>query len=1012
MFSEPHTRKDDTAHVDDSHERPDRDQVAVITAEPDRAILLEAGPGSGKTRTLIGRISYLLARSWARPDEIVAVTFTNKAAHELQEHVERRLEDQARRLIVGTFHALAHRILRRHASVVGVDPRFTVCDELLQEDMLRHALQSCGLSQYADAAFLSSLRSAFSACKRARHDPAECKGHHAFPTVAEVYQALLRRHNMLDFDDLILYASKVLYEEAEIATVWRRDHPWLFVDEFHDIDPAQYQFVQLLAPPGSPTVMAVVDEHQSIYRWRGSDRTLLARFCREYRPRSYTLARNYRSGRRVVEMCDWLLRRSAGRRQSAWPRRGQGFVERWWHADEQQESEALVAEINRLVQEEGHTLGEIALLYRTHRTGERLEQLLVQRQIPLQRIQRQPFFAQPDVLELRRYLQAAVYVADEFLAAALNFPRIVADELTMIQLRRVAARREMTLIKLMRVVGECEELGPATRRQVGEFLRLIEEELAPFTREPLRRINDRLFRVLDRRRSPFRQSDLEGLRAFVNFFNVDHLVLPLQRALAQKQPIQIVASESLDGHCAALILRHLLEVFFSRPLAIESLDAPLRPGALRLVCGASQEGALNVTERDAGSIRYPATISAWRLAAAVLIACETAPRSEIVAFDLETTGLNPRYDRPVELAAQRLRALKPSDDGFECLVHPGRSIPIEASNVHGIFPEDVRHAPHVDAVFPAYLDYLGDAILLGHNVEFDLRFLVSSAQRLGRAPLRNPVVDTMALARRLFPEAPGYSLEALVGFLKLPPGPFHRAMADVRHTVHLFQRLWQEHRLDQQLHVLVECLPLVGAVLVAQQNEAGENGLLVEAAGRVLRRHPRFPWLDSWLAALPGHLRAPLAAHITTLARRSLPATADDQKWAGLREQWERHCDQFLRLGSEESLQAFLAYTALIQREPDIDSVGDRLQLMTIHAAKGKEFRTVFLVGLEAGTIPFHRATSREEAEEERRVCYVGMSRARERLYLLGCAQRDGWARDFSPFWNELTPYFSEEGET
>ncbi|MDQ4077471.1 MAG: exonuclease domain-containing protein, partial [Chloroflexota bacterium] len=791
---------------------------------------------------------------------------------------------------------------------------------------------------------------------------------------------------------------------------WRAAHPWLFVDEFHDIDPAQYQFVQLLAPPGTRTVMAVADDQQRIYGWRGATEKVLSRFRLEYRPRLYKLSYNYRSTRSIVQACDLLLQSGNISRHSSTRRREMGWIERWWHDDEAGESEKLVAEIARLCAEEGHSLDDIALLYRYHRTGEELEQALVRARLPLERIQRDPFFQRLEVQEIRRTLQAAVTVADEFLAAALNFPHLVADELTMIQLRRTAEGRGQTLVELMRTIQECEELGPATRRQVHDFLHLIEETLVPVVHEPLPRVNDQLFQVLEHRRSPYAQAEMETLRGFIQFTDVGKLVEPLKRTLVQGDALQLTASHTVDGWCAATLLRLVLRDYFDRPLAIEPVEAPSRQATLRLSCGIEQQGALNVTARDAGSIRYPATLIAWRLASALLVACESGATCDMVVFDLETTGLNPRYHTAVELAAQRLNGLALADAGYDQLVNPGRSIPQSATDVHGIFPQDVRDKPHVHDALPDFVHYLGSAVLVAHNADFDLRFLRKIAEDAGLPPIQNPVVDTLALARRLLPDAPSYKLEELVRYLKLPIcGNFHRAMADVRHTVHLFQHLWELHRRDQQLHVLRDYLPLVAVALLAEGNEADENGLLVESASRLLKRSATLP---HWTNDLPPTIHSFVEEHLRQLYRRPYTADPEDKQWAELREQWNRYTNQFLRLGGADSLYSFLTYLALIQREPGMVGDNNRLQLMTIHAAKGKEFRTVFLVGLEEGIMPFYRATTAEELAEERRVCYVGMSRAKERLYLLGCAHRAGRPRHPSPFWHALTPMFTEADST
>ncbi len=188
-----------------------------------------------------------------------------------------------------------------------------------------------------------------------------------------------------------------------------------------------------------------------------------------------------------------------------------------------------------------------------------------------------------------------------------------------------------------------------------------------------------------------------------------------------------------------------------------------------------------------------------------------------------------------------------------------------------------------------------------------------------------------------------------------------------------------------------------------------EKGLLVEAASRILQRKQARPGgtrAPEWTDDLPSAIQSEVVEQLKQLAERDIAPTAQDEKWRTLRREWDRQITRFTELNDDTSLHAFLAYCALIHREPDVTSQEDQLQLMTIHAAKGKEFRSVFLVGLEEGNLPSYRARTSQEIAEERRVCYVGMSRAKERLYLLGCAKRGGRERDPSRFWRVLDLIF------
>jgi len=1108
-------------------ERPDDNQLRAITAPATHAILLQGGPGSGKTRTLIGRIAYLIKSQKAQPSQIVALAFTNKAAYQLKSRLRRSVGESADAVLVETFHSLAHRILRQHASAIGLHDEFTICDQTLQQEMLRQALQRSGMSPCADFRLLNDLRDFFAACKREGHEPNLCEGTHQLPyqlgeirdmlpTIAQHYRALLEEHHMLDFDDLLFYTSNLLETNESLRQAWQNAHPWLFIDEFHDINQAQYKLVRQFVSPSSPTVMAVMDEQQRIYRWRGADRELCTLFRRDYRPRSYQLGYTYRSGTQLMQAYDQLLHRGGISRHSTvaphpakfWAERAQeGTIERWWSRDEEQESEWLLNEIERLQEEEGYQLSEMALLYRSHRIGKYVEKNLLQGALSATQIQRQPFFERAEVEQLCRYLQTTINVADNLTDATLNLPLFLKDEVAMVQLRQLATEQGITELALMRNLAEQKDkIGPATGHQVQRFLRLLDEELVPLRNHSLNELSDALFDALARQRSPYQPDELEALRGMIERVDVSEGVKSLKDALQNGQPIQLLANQRLDSQAAALLLSQVLHDFFDCAVSIDSIDlldsldslerldsikTPIVDGVLRIMCGMREEGALNVMAReiklmpDAAmnhstttsdayeisisadsqvadfSLAYEtdsiealteemsdsmfsadahhdpvaegvassykvynvsATFMAWRLASALLVACERTTQSDIVAFDLETTGLNPRYHSAVELAAQRLQGGQPVDSGFEQLVNPGRSITQGAIDVHGIYPQQLHDAPHVHDALPDYMSYLSNSILLGHNVGFDMRFLHELAQQAGLPALQNPILDTLALARRLLPNASSYRLEELINHLHLPTGRFHRAMPDVQHTINLFTRLWQTHRLDQQLHLLSSYLPLVAITLSAPEDEDEDKDKnkdknkdkaaseqihqpLIDAAARLVQRQPAHQSPD-WITNLPKEAQTEAIEQLNRLKKCDVSPTTEEETWNTLRQEWNHYITQVTQHHDELSLAAFLSHTALVHGEADITSQTEQLKLMTIHAAKGQEFRAVFLIGLEDGNLPSYHARTREEIAEERRVCYVGMSRAKERLYLLGTAKRGNRKRDQSPFWRALDGLF------
>jgi superfamily I DNA/RNA helicase len=754
-------------------EQPDEDQRRVITAPLEQSILVLAGPGAGKTRTLIGRIGYLLSREQQPADSIIAVTFTNRAARHLQSRLEANLRDRFEvPQRVGTFHALAYQLLKEFPNVVNVPPAFAVSDERDKEVLLRRAWEQAGMGAHPQKSALHELINAFSLCKRNRHDPAECNGDHLPASdhftekqrqrLAVAYHRLLREYQRVDFDDLILYASQLLYDDEAIAEEWYRAHPWLFVDEFQDIDPAQYQFLQLLAPPGRGRVMAVLDDEQRIYSWRGAEAGLLGRFRKEYHPRPYQLRRNYRSGDTITTICDRLLQCGKVERTTNPQRAETGDCFRRWFNEPQEEATWLAQEIKELARA-GIPLGQMAILYRHHKVGELLEPLLRQQNIDAQRIQRQPFLERREAQELLRYLEAAAKRGADAFAAALNFPRVVADEFTMAHLQRLAREERLSFGDLLQKADALRSIGPATRAQIRAFLRAVDTTLVPAVNAPMEALNEALFRLIEQRRSPYPYLKNETLRGVVEFVERFLPWRDLRTALIQQPQVYVVAEDSVDGWGAAAIVAGAIRHFLLLEVTVTGRNETTPPDALRIVCGAAEAGVISLVSADVGSLRYPAAFMAWQTVAAVILSFERFHTTEFAILDLETTGIRKDFDRPVELAALRLKGVHAQDEGWSSLVNPERPIEKRAKAVHNIDERMVHGAPYMAEALPDFLDYLGNRTLVGHNIrDFDVPMVAIEAQRLGLPPLTNEIVDTLDLARRLLPDLPNHKLETLV----------------------------------------------------------------------------------------------------------------------------------------------------------------------------------------------------------------------------------------------------------
>ena len=409
---------------------PNVEQEAAI-AHSEGPLLIVAGPGTGKTRTLVERIARLLRDRAAAPTEITAITFTRKAATELRERLTALLGARALGLSVQTFHALGLDLLRAHAAAAGLPSHFTIVDQASRQDVISrvHAeMADCPLSPTAAGKAISAAKAALVAPADA---PPELAG------IYTAYEEALARAGAVDFDDLVVRAVCLLKtDEAALASARGRCRH-LLVDEYQDINAAQYRLVRLLAPGPSTNLCAVGDPDQAIYGFRGSDPSTFGRFSDDYPgARTLTLARNYRSVASVVRLATAVIECAPDRaRRPLQPMAGQGpKVLRQVLGDERAEADFIAAEIEAQVAGtsflsmdagragagNGLAFHQIAVLVRLSAQADVIEEALDRNGIPCHRLGDDAFAARPhvgDILaKLRRHLEsqstAAPPVAD------------------------------------------------------------------------------------------------------------------------------------------------------------------------------------------------------------------------------------------------------------------------------------------------------------------------------------------------------------------------------------------------------------------------------------------------------------------------------------------------------------------------------------------------------------------------------------------------------------------------
>ena len=450
---------------------------AVLTTEG--PVLVIAGAGSGKTRVLTRRIAHLLAAVGVKPPEILAITFTNKAAAEMRERVEDLVGPPARASWVMTFHAACGRILRREAPRLGYRSNFTIYDSADQLRLTKQCLED--LERDPKRFTPRGIHSQISNAKNQLIGPDDYASRVASfydQTVADVYklyQTKMFNSNAVDFDDMLYLTVDVLERFPEAQEKWQTAFRYLLVDEYQDTNHAQYRFLQLLAAKHM-NVFAVGDPDQSIYAFRGADIRNVLEFERDFPgAKTISLEQNYRSTNSILEAANGVISHNRERKpKNLWSELGDGDPVRVVEVeDEHSEARYVAAEIARLV-EEGYNGNEIAVFYRTNAQSRVLEDVLVRQGVAYQVIGGPRFYERAEIKDLVAYLQVIdnPYDAVSLLRIA-NRPRRGIGDSTLAKLMSFADDAEMSLWEAMDRT-DAAGVGTAPSKAVASFRNVIQ----------------------------------------------------------------------------------------------------------------------------------------------------------------------------------------------------------------------------------------------------------------------------------------------------------------------------------------------------------------------------------------------------------------------------------------------------------------------------------------------------------------------------------------------------------
>jgi DNA helicase-2/ATP-dependent DNA helicase PcrA len=444
-------------------------------------LLVLAGAGSGKTRVLTARIASLIEQHGVPPERIFAVTFTNKAAGEMKARVARLLARDPSGLWIGTFHSLSARMLRREADLLGFNRQFTIYDEDDREGLVRRLLDQKGHStkQFTPRAVASVI----SAAKNRMQAPADLAAASPFDRLAkvaaDVFEALgpaMRAANAMDFDDLMLHPLTLFREHPERLAAWQHRFNFVLVDEFQDTNRAQYELVHLLGAHGN--VAVVGDDDQSIYGWRGADVRNMAQFQRDFEgTKLVRLEENYRSTQVVLDAANAVIAENSGRigKTLRTRRRGGEQVTLLTAADERDEAEWIVRELQKRRAAGDYGLQEMAVLYRTNSQSRALEEAFRKAGVPYRLVGAISFYDRREVKDLLAYLRLIANPRDDaaFLRA-VAVPRRGLGESSLATLTAQAQDWRKSLLDTSRGAEAIPGFRPNVRLALTTFAGLID----------------------------------------------------------------------------------------------------------------------------------------------------------------------------------------------------------------------------------------------------------------------------------------------------------------------------------------------------------------------------------------------------------------------------------------------------------------------------------------------------------------------------------------------------------
>lgn len=450
----------------------ERQKEAVLATEG--PVLVLAGAGSGKTTVLVNRIAYMISEKHIRPWNILAITFTSKAAREMKDRIERLLGDTAKDMWIGTFHSVCVRILRSCIDLLGYSRDFVIYDTADTKTVMKECLRELDIDEKS-----FPVRNVLSIISNAKNDLMDAatfenvyKSDYRMSIIAKIYyryQTKLRKNNAVDFDDIILNTVKILSENPDVLSKYQDKFQYILVDEYQDTNNSQYLLINLLAQ-ANRNLCVVGDDDQSIYKFRGANIGNILNFEDDYSDvQKITLDQNYRSTQNILDAANSVISNNKGRMgKSLWTSNGDGnkvFV--YTGTNEYDEARYIARQIKKHFDEQG-SFSDCAILYRTNAQSRVIEEMLMRESVPYKVLSGLRFYDRKEIKDIIAYLRVVYNPNDDVsLARIINEPKRKIGNATLEKARNIAREKETSLYDVISHADDYPEFKTAIKKLLG-----------------------------------------------------------------------------------------------------------------------------------------------------------------------------------------------------------------------------------------------------------------------------------------------------------------------------------------------------------------------------------------------------------------------------------------------------------------------------------------------------------------------------------------------------------------